>query len=75
MIIITIISIITITTTILMGTTGDQPRGGRQRRLVAHPMPKRPLQPLQGKYTPRVQVVLIYGFGAPKSLNNDYLDP
>ena len=25
--------------------------------------------------TPRIQVVLIYGFWAPKSLNNDYLDP
>ena len=25
--------------------------------------------------TLRVQVVLIYGFWAPKSLNNDYLDP
>ena len=25
--------------------------------------------------TLRVQVVLIYGFWAPKSLNSDYLDP
>ena len=25
--------------------------------------------------TLRVQVVLIYGFWAPKTLNNDYLDP
>ena len=57
---------------------GQQKRLSSRQQKLHHTL--RQLQSMRykmnlGYRTLRIQAVLIYGFWAPKSLNNDYLDP